>query len=186
MSHERTAKQLMDALPSGKWPRGRHRTRWLNYVEDLAWSRLRISPAKLPLIAGDRDAWRSQFEPLSPQPQKGQAGKRELQWTNLLSYLKIMIMISKKKVFWQTRLFLLVRHVQQDFFLSSLARLFFIFTSINAHCRFSPKKFAENTVFSKISGQLQCFVTQSWPKFLPKPGNGLNVTSVCRLIDYIK
>ena len=28
MSHERTAKQLMDAIQSGKRPRGRPRTRW--------------------------------------------------------------------------------------------------------------------------------------------------------------
>ena len=37
MSHERKAKQLMNALPSGKRPRGRPRTRWWNYVEDLTW-----------------------------------------------------------------------------------------------------------------------------------------------------
>ena len=52
-----TAKQLMDALPSSKRPRGRSRTCWRNYVEDLAWSRLGIPPIKLPLVAGDRDAW---------------------------------------------------------------------------------------------------------------------------------
>ena len=73
MSHERTAKQLMNALPSGKKPRGRLRTRWRNYVEDLAWSRLGIPPAELPLAAGDRDAWR----PAAPATQKGQAGKRK-------------------------------------------------------------------------------------------------------------
>ena len=53
MSHERTAKQLMDALPRGKRPRERSRTRWRNYVEDLAWSRFRIPSAKLLLVAGD-------------------------------------------------------------------------------------------------------------------------------------
>ena len=61
MSHEQTAKQLMDALPSGKRGGGRPRTRWRNYVENLAWSRLRIPPVELPLVAGDRDAWRSQL-----------------------------------------------------------------------------------------------------------------------------
>ena len=35
ISHKRTAKQLMDALPSGKRSRGQLRTRWRNYVEDL-------------------------------------------------------------------------------------------------------------------------------------------------------
>ena len=75
MSHERTAKQLMDALLSGKRPRRRARTRWRNYVEDLAWSRLGISPAELPLVAGDRNAWKSQLELLPSQTQKGQVGK---------------------------------------------------------------------------------------------------------------
>ena len=45
----------MDALPTGKSPRGRPRTRWRNYVRNLAWSRLGIQPAKLPLVAGDQD-----------------------------------------------------------------------------------------------------------------------------------
>ena len=75
MSHERTAKQLMDALPSGKRPGGRPRTRWRNYVEGLTWSRLGIPPAKLPLVARDRDAWRSQLELLPPQPQKNKLAK---------------------------------------------------------------------------------------------------------------
>ena len=56
MSHEKTVKQLMDALPSGIKPKGRPRTRWRNYVEDLTWLRLEIPPAKLPLVAGNRDA----------------------------------------------------------------------------------------------------------------------------------
>ena len=56
MSHKRTAKQLVDALPSGKRSRRRPRNRWRNYVEDLAWSGLGIPPAKLPLVAVGRDA----------------------------------------------------------------------------------------------------------------------------------
>ena len=56
MSHNRTAKQLMDALPSGKRPRRRPITRWRNYIEDLPNHVLRIPSAKLPLVARDRDA----------------------------------------------------------------------------------------------------------------------------------
>ena len=70
MSHEQTAKQLMDAIPSCKRPQVQPRTCWQNYVEDLAWSCLGIPPAELLLIAGDQDAWRSQFKLLPPQPQK--------------------------------------------------------------------------------------------------------------------
>ena len=55
--------------PRPNRPQGR------NYVEDLAWSRLGIPPAKLPLVAGDRDAWRSQLELLPPQPQKDKRAK---------------------------------------------------------------------------------------------------------------
>ena len=66
MFHKRTTKQLMDALPSGKRPRWRPKTRCQIYAEDLAWSRLGIPPTELPLVAGDWNAWRSQLEPLPP------------------------------------------------------------------------------------------------------------------------
>ena len=65
----------MNTLPSGKRPRGRPITCWRNYVKDLTCSRLGISPEKLPLVAGDRDAWRSQLELLPPQPQKDKRTK---------------------------------------------------------------------------------------------------------------
>ena len=57
---------------SFKWqkPRGQPRTRWQNYVEELAWSHLGIPPAELPLVAGDRDAWRCQFELLPHNPKR--------------------------------------------------------------------------------------------------------------------
>ena len=74
MSHERSAKQLMDALPSSKRPRERPRTRWQNYVEDLAWSRLGIPRKKLRQLQkigmlGDRN------RPATPETLIGQAGK---------------------------------------------------------------------------------------------------------------
>ena len=76
MSHKQRAKQLTDALLSGKRPRGQPRTRWRNYVEDLARSRLEIPPAKLPLVAGDRNAWRSQLELLPTQHTKNKPTKK--------------------------------------------------------------------------------------------------------------
>ena len=75
MSLKRTAKQLMNALPRGKRPRGRLRTCWKNYVEDLGWSHLGIPRAELPLVAEDRDAWRSQLELLLQQPLKEKQAK---------------------------------------------------------------------------------------------------------------
>ena len=65
MSHEQTAKQLMDALPSGKRLRGRPRTRWRNYVEDLAGHVLEFHQ-QIATSWGDRNAWRSQLELLPP------------------------------------------------------------------------------------------------------------------------
>ena len=76
MSYKRTAKQLMDALPSGKRPRWRPKTRWWDYAEDLAWLHLGIPPAKLPLVAGDRSPWRSQLQLLPPQTRKDKRAKR--------------------------------------------------------------------------------------------------------------
>ena len=67
---------LIDIFLSVKTPRGRLRTRWWNYAKDLAWSRLGISPAELPLVAKGRDAWRSQLELLPLQPQKNKRVKR--------------------------------------------------------------------------------------------------------------
>ena len=70
MSQERTARQLLYSTPNGRRPRGRPRTRWQDYVEDLGWSRLGIPPKHLALVAEDRDAWKIQLELLPPQPIK--------------------------------------------------------------------------------------------------------------------
>ena len=58
MSQERTAKKLLCSTPIGRRPRGRPRTRWRDYVEDLSWSRLGIPAELLSFVAEDRDAWR--------------------------------------------------------------------------------------------------------------------------------
>ena len=82
MSHERTAKQQMDALPRGKSPRGRPQTRWRNYVEELAWSRLGILPAKLPLVARRSGCLEIPTRAAAPATPKGQACKGK--YTELL------------------------------------------------------------------------------------------------------
>ena len=66
---ERTAQNLLCSTPIGRRPRGRPRTRWRDYVEDLSWFRLGIIPAEhLSFVAEDRDAWRLQLELLPPRP----------------------------------------------------------------------------------------------------------------------
>ena len=61
MSQEITTKKLLYSTPIGRRPRGRPRTRWRDYVEDLWWSRLGIPPEHLSFVAEDRDAWRLQL-----------------------------------------------------------------------------------------------------------------------------
>ena len=56
MSQERTAKKLLCSTPIGRRPRGRPRTQWRDYVEDLSWSRLGIPAEHLSFVAEDRDA----------------------------------------------------------------------------------------------------------------------------------
>ena len=59
MSREQTTKQSMVVLESGKRPRGRPRIRWRDCAKDLAWSRLAIPPAELPIVVKDQGVCRS-------------------------------------------------------------------------------------------------------------------------------
>ena len=56
MSQERTAKKLLCSTPIGRRSRGRPRTRWPDYLEDLGWSRLGIPAEHLSFVAEDREA----------------------------------------------------------------------------------------------------------------------------------
>jgi len=47
MRHERLVRQILLATPTEKGPRCRPRTRWSDYISDLAWSRLGVEPAEL-------------------------------------------------------------------------------------------------------------------------------------------
>ena len=62
MSHERRARQVLLAKPTGKRPRGRPRTRWSNYISDLARARLGVDRAELPEISDfDCEVFRVQW-----------------------------------------------------------------------------------------------------------------------------
>ena len=69
ISQGRTAKKLLCPTPIGRWPRGRPRTRWRDYL-DLSWSRLGIPAEQMSFVEEDRDAWRIQLELLPPRPPK--------------------------------------------------------------------------------------------------------------------
>ena len=53
MPHERLPKQALYAKMSWKRPVGRPRTRWLDYIENLGWNRLRLYPSKLQFVLVD-------------------------------------------------------------------------------------------------------------------------------------
>ncbi|MHB9337741.1 RNA-directed DNA polymerase, partial [Fusobacterium pseudoperiodonticum] len=54
MSDDRIARRVLLAEPMGRRPRGRPRTRWLDYINNLVWSRLGIPPQHLQEVASDR------------------------------------------------------------------------------------------------------------------------------------
>ena len=74
MSQKSSGIKLLCSTPIGRRPsqnsmaRGRPKTRWRDYVEDLSWSRLDIPAEHLSFVAEDRDAWRIQLELLPRDP----------------------------------------------------------------------------------------------------------------------
>jgi len=59
------------ARPTGRRPWRRPRTRWRDYVSQLAWERLRIPPEELEEVAGEREVWASLLKLLPPRPDPG-------------------------------------------------------------------------------------------------------------------
>ena len=58
MRQERSARQVLLATPAGKWPRRRPRTRWNDYISNVALPRLGVKPAKLFGFAVDNEVFR--------------------------------------------------------------------------------------------------------------------------------
>ncbi|KAK3544536.1 hypothetical protein QTP86_015589 [Hemibagrus guttatus] len=59
------------ACPTGKRPRGRHRTCWRDYVFRLAWECLGVPPEELEEVAREREVWASLLRLLPPRPGSG-------------------------------------------------------------------------------------------------------------------
>ena len=55
---ERLAGQVLLTTPTGKWPRGRPRTRWSDCISGLVWRRLGVEPAEISEIAVGREILR--------------------------------------------------------------------------------------------------------------------------------
>jgi len=66
--------EVFQALPTGRRPRGRPRTRWRDYISQLAWGRLGILRNELQSVAGEREAWVSLLGLLPPPPDPGLSG----------------------------------------------------------------------------------------------------------------
>ncbi|KAI3363623.1 hypothetical protein L3Q82_001260 [Scortum barcoo] len=52
----RLPREVFQACPTGRRPRGRPRTRWRDYVSRLAWERLGIPPEELEEVSGEKIA----------------------------------------------------------------------------------------------------------------------------------
>ncbi|KAI3366319.1 hypothetical protein L3Q82_000442 [Scortum barcoo] len=48
----RLPREVFQACPTGRRPRGRPRTRWRDYVSRLAWERLGVPPEELEEVSG--------------------------------------------------------------------------------------------------------------------------------------
>ena len=66
--------EVFRTSPIGRRPRGRPRTRWRDYVSQLALERLGIPPDGLEEVCVDREVWASLLRMLPPRPEPGNSG----------------------------------------------------------------------------------------------------------------
>ena len=71
MPLERLPREVLEARPTGRRPRGRPRTRWRDYMDSLALDRLGILQEEVDDVARERETWSSLVEMLPPRPDYG-------------------------------------------------------------------------------------------------------------------
>ncbi|KAL7832830.1 hypothetical protein SRHO_G00298480 [Serrasalmus rhombeus] len=71
----RLPREVSQASLPGRRPRGRPRTRWRDYIVQLAWERLRIPLGELVEVAGEREVWASLLRMLPPRPESRRSGR---------------------------------------------------------------------------------------------------------------
>ena len=62
-------REVFGACPTGRRPRDRPRTRWRDYISQLAWERLGVLLEELVELAGKREVWASLHKLLPPRPE---------------------------------------------------------------------------------------------------------------------
>uniref|UniRef100_A0AAQ4R3P6 Reverse transcriptase domain-containing protein n=1 Tax=Gasterosteus aculeatus aculeatus TaxID=481459 RepID=A0AAQ4R3P6_GASAC len=67
----RLPREVFQARPAGKRPRGRPRTRWRDYISALAWEHLGIPHSELVDVDREREDWGPLLELLPPRPNPG-------------------------------------------------------------------------------------------------------------------
>ena len=67
----RLPKEVFQARPAGRRPRGRPRTRWRNYISTLAWERLGIPQPELDEVAREKEVCGSLLTLLPARPDLG-------------------------------------------------------------------------------------------------------------------
>ena len=63
--------EVFRARPTGRRPRGRPRTRWRDYVSQLAWEHIRTPRKELDKVAGEREVWAILLRLLPLRPDHG-------------------------------------------------------------------------------------------------------------------
>ena len=76
MSPGRLPREVFQASPTGRRPRGRPRTRWRDYISALAQERLGIPKLELVDAAREREVWGPLLEQLPPRPGPRKSGGR--------------------------------------------------------------------------------------------------------------
>ena len=69
----RIAHQILSAQPSGRRPRVRPRTRWMDQIQSISCDRLGIPYRELESMAKDRETWKSMLNMLPPRPERTNA-----------------------------------------------------------------------------------------------------------------
>jgi len=81
----------LQSTPTGKWPKGHPRTRWRDYIFDLAWSRLGVELAELSEITVDREIFRVLPGLLPPATlPKDKAGTKMSKWMSMQAYIETL------------------------------------------------------------------------------------------------